>query len=186
VHIWTKGNAVVWTSWRTDLHSIWESYRYLLGESLIRHHLGRHFLDPPAITIWTPLWKLLATVRVLAPLSPPIVQFCPYFVSFEPFNIYDAGPFATSHHWITLLIVSMNYGGSNAGGRNQCWSTSWDYYLPHLHSGLSTGVVLPFRKVHWGTEERAFAKGLVEFWPCLSCATRWYEPRQIKPKIGQL
>jgi hypothetical protein len=49
----------------------------------------------------------LATVRVLAPFSPTIVQFRPYFVRFESSDIYGAGPFATSHHCLSLCLSTM-------------------------------------------------------------------------------
>jgi hypothetical protein len=38
-------------------------------------------------------------------LFSPIVQFHPYYVRFEPFNFYGAGPFATPCHLIILVIV---------------------------------------------------------------------------------
>jgi hypothetical protein len=47
----------------------------------------------------------LAAVRVLGPTSPPIVLFRPSFVHFESSDIYGAGPFISSPHSITLVIV---------------------------------------------------------------------------------
>jgi hypothetical protein len=48
------------------------------GGFFIRHHLLRHFLGSSYYYFRTPVWKLLATVMVMAPFSPPIVQFFPY------------------------------------------------------------------------------------------------------------
>jgi hypothetical protein len=56
---------------------------------------------------------------VLAPFSPPIVQFRPYGARFKPSDVYGAGPFATAHHCLMLVIVFHNHGGSNDGGINR-------------------------------------------------------------------
>jgi hypothetical protein len=44
-------------------------------------------------------------VMVFASFSPTIVKFRPYFVRFEPSDVYGAGPFATARHWRMLSIV---------------------------------------------------------------------------------
>jgi hypothetical protein len=65
-----------------------------------------------------PVWKPLRTIRVFVYFSPPLVKFRPYFVQFEPSDVYGAGLFATARHWTMLVIVYFPHGRSKDGRSN--------------------------------------------------------------------
>jgi predicted cobalt transporter CbtA len=61
------------------------------------------------------VWKLLATVMVLAPcfFPPPLAQFRPYGAHFQSSDFYGAGSSATAHFVAKLVIATINHGGSH-------------------------------------------------------------------------